>query len=109
MEGVKETVGSATGTVGDVAKTVGHAVKAVALPVGTAVAGAAAGVVGGVVLGKTRISRKRKVLGITLPGQRDGMEHLAKNLGEAGKQFGKLASEVRQAREKAEGIGKALS
>ncbi|MCW3066871.1 MAG: hypothetical protein JWN32_4043 [Solirubrobacterales bacterium] len=109
MGGVKETMGNAAGTVGDVAQTVGHAVKAVAAPVATAALGAAAGVVGGVVLGRTRLNRKRKVLGITMPGQRDGVEHLAKNVGEAGKQFGKLAGEVRTARQKAEQIGKALS
>jgi hypothetical protein len=102
-------VGSAAGTVGDAAQTVGHAVKAVAAPVATAVVGAAAGVLGGVVLGRTRLNRKKKVLGVTLPGQKDGVEHLAKNVGEAGKQFGKLAGEVRAARQKAEQIGKALT
>jgi hypothetical protein len=80
-----------------------------ALPVATALAGAAAGVVGGVVLGRTKLQRTRKVLGIKVPAKRDGMETLAKNVSEAGKQFGKLASEVRAARQKAEGIGKALS
>jgi hypothetical protein len=102
-------MGNAAETVGDAAQTVGHAVKTVAAPMATAVLGAAAGVVGGVVLGRTRLNRKRKVLGITLPGQRDGVEHLAKNVGEAGKQLGKIASEVRTARRKAEEIGKVLS
>ena len=100
-EGVKETL---NGAVGDV----GGAVKSVAAPVATAVVGAAAGVLGGVVLGRTKLHRPRKVLGIKLPAKRDGMESLAKNVGEAGKQFGKLAGEVRAARQKAESVGKAL-
>jgi hypothetical protein len=110
-EGAKDTPNGATGAVGDVAQNVGNVVKSVAIPVGTAVAGAVAGVVGGVVLGRTKMTRKRKVLGIPMPGtpSRDGMESLAKNVSEAGKQFGKLASEVRAARQKAEDIGKALS
>jgi len=103
-------VNGATETVGSAAQSVGGAIKSVAIPVGTAVAGAAAGVVGGVVLGRTKMTRKRKVLGIPMPGtpSRDGMEQLAKNVSEAGKQFGKLAGEVRAARQKAEDVGKAL-
>lgn len=110
-ESVKETLNGAAGTIGDAAQTVGHAVKSVAIPVGTAVVGAAAGVVGGVVLGRTKMTRKRKVLGIPMPGSpsRDGVEYLAKNVGEAGKQFNKLADEVCAARKKAESVGKALS
>jgi hypothetical protein len=109
-EGVKDTLNGATGAVGEAAQTVGNVVKSVAIPVGTAVVGAAAGVVGGVVLGRTKMTRKRKLLGVPMPGtpSRDGMESLAKNVGEAGKQFGKLAGEVRAARQKAEDVGKAL-
>jgi hypothetical protein len=86
--------------VGGAART---AMKAAA-PLATAVLGAAAGVV----LGRNGRSRRRKVLGVTVPGQGDGLQTLGKGMGEAGKQLGRLASEVRAAREKAEEIGKAL-
>jgi hypothetical protein len=62
------------------------------------------GVLGGVVLGRG-LKRRRKVLGIPLP-RTNG---LSKQIGEAGKQFGKLASEVRATRQKAEEVGKAIS
>lgn len=74
----------------------------------TATLGAAAGIAGGVVLGRNALKRPRKVLGIPLPGQSVGLAGMAKQVNDAGKQFGKLASEVRTAREKAEEIGKAL-
>ena len=64
---------------------------------------------GGVILGRTAMKRPRKVLGIKLPGQTAGLSGVAKQIGEAGRQFGKLAGEVRAAREKAEEIGKVLS
>jgi len=88
---------------------VGHAVKAVAAPMATAALGAAAGVIGGVVLGRTARGRKRKVLGVKMPGRKRGLDGLVKNVGEAGKQLGRLTGEVRTAREKAEQIGKALN
>jgi hypothetical protein len=71
------------------------------------VASAAAGVLGGVILGRRVLRRQRKVLGIPLP--RDGFNGLSKQISEAGKQFGKLANEVRMTREKAEEVGKAIS
>lgn len=79
------------------------------------VATGAAGVAGGILLGRTALQRNRKVLGIPLPTKIDlnGVTH---QIGEAGKQFGKLAGEVRNvagevraARQKAEQIGKILS
>lgn len=79
------------------------------LPVATATVGAAAGVAGGVVLGRSKLKRQKKVLGIPLPGQTVDLNGVAKQIGAAGKQFGKLAKEVRAAREKAEEIGKALT
>jgi hypothetical protein len=85
------------------------AIKNIGVPVATATAGAAAGVAGGLILGRAALKRPRKVLGITLPGQTAGLSGVAKEIGGAGKQLGKLASEVRAAREKAEEIGKVLS
>jgi hypothetical protein len=78
------------------------------LPVVTAIAGAAAGVIGGTAIGR-RLRSQRKVLGVSVPEVGSGMETLGRQLGEAARQFAKLAGEVRAARERAEKIGKALS
>lgn len=83
------------------AKTVGT----VALPITTA----AAGVAGGIVLARTKLRNQRKLLGVPLPGRKKmDLSDLSKQVGEAGRQFGNLATEVRAAREKAEQISRAL-
>jgi len=79
-------------------------IKNLAVPAVTA----AAGIVGGVVL-ERRHKRPRKVLGVPIPGTGSGMNGLTKEVRKAGKQFGKLASEVQTTRKKAEDIGNALS
>jgi hypothetical protein len=100
---VKDTAGTAAHAAGEVGK---FAIKNAAVPLATAAVGAAAGVV----FGQRQARRPKKVLGVPIPGTRgSGLDGLAKNIGEAGKQFGKLASEVRAARQKAEDVGKALS
>ena len=84
------------------AKTVGT----VMLPITTA----AAGVAGGIVLARTALQNRRRILGIPIPGKKKvDFSDLSKQVGEAGRQFGNLASEVRQAREKAEQISRVLS
>jgi phage-related tail protein len=82
----------------------------------TGVATAAAGLVGGVVLGKRLNGRPRRVLGVRVPGTGAGLSDVAKQVKKAGKQFGKttkqigeLTDEVRTARKKAEDVGKAIS
>jgi hypothetical protein len=76
------------------------------IPVVTAAAGAAAGVV----FGRLKGNRPKKVLGMKVPGTGgNGLGGLAKEVRKAGKQFGNLASEVQTTRKKAEDIGKALS
>jgi hypothetical protein len=71
---------------------------------------AAAGVVGGVVLDRTtKLGRKKRVMGIKVPGSGKGLDGFTRQVGEAGKAFGKLATEVKEARERAEQVGKALS
>jgi hypothetical protein len=91
------------GAVGDAGK---YVVKNAAFPVATAMAGAAAGIA----LGQRQSKRRKKVLGVPIPGTRSGgVDGLAKNVGEAGKQLARLADEVRTGRKKAEEIGKALS
>jgi hypothetical protein len=69
----------------------------------------AIGVAGGVLLGRTALQKNRKVLGIPVPGVKVDMSDLSKQIGEAGRQFGKLAREVKVAREKAEKIGRAVT
>ena len=88
--------------------------KQVGISAATGTVTAAIGLAGGVLLGRTAAARKpRKVLGVKLPTQHkadlSGLSNLAKSVNDAGRQFGKLAGEVRQARQKAEEIGRALS
>jgi hypothetical protein len=62
-----------------------------------------------VLIGRTVGKRQRKVLGIKLPGAGGGdLSAVARGVSDAGKQIGKLASEVNAARLKAEEVGKAL-
>lgn len=82
----------------------------------TGVATAAAGLVGGVVLGTRLGSKPKKVLGMKIPGTGSGLNGVAKQVKKAGKQIGKtskqigeLTDEVRSARKKAEDVGKAIS
>jgi len=77
----------------------------IALEITTAVAGIA----GGIVLARTKLQNQRRLLGVPLPGRKKvDLSDLSKQVGEAGRQFGNLASEVRQAREKAEQISRAI-
>lgn len=69
----------------------------------------AAGVVGGAVLGSRFARRPKRVLGVPIPGTGRGLDGLAKQVGKAGKQFADLASEVHEARKKAQEVSKALS
>ena len=66
-------------------------------------------------LGRTKLQKTRKVLGIPLPGKKIDLSDVTQHISEAGKQVGKLADEVRKAsgevksvREKAEQIGRAF-
>jgi hypothetical protein len=78
---------------------------------------AAAGIAGGVLIGRTALQRERKVLGVRIPnpkvvrvpGPKLDLGGLAQQVGEAGRQFGKLAHEVRVVREKAEQVGRSIS
>jgi hypothetical protein len=68
----------------------------------------ALGAVAGVVLGQLQAKRRKTVLGIPIPGTGRGSDGLAKSIGEASKQFARLADEVNTSRRKAEQVGKAL-
>ena len=75
-----------------------------------AITTATAGVAGGIVLARTKLQNQRKLLGVPLPGRKKvDLSDLSSKVGEAGRQFGNLASEVRMAREKAEQISRAIS
>ena len=74
----------------------------------------AVGIAGGILLGRTALHRNRKVLGIPVPAKVD-LDGVTRQIGEAGKQFGRrdgeirnVAGEARSLREKAEQIGKVL-
>ena len=82
----------------------------------TGVATAAAGLVGGVVLGTRLGGKPKRILGVKVPGTGGGLDGVAKQVKKAGKQLGKtskqvaeLTDEVRAARKKAEDVGKAIS
>jgi hypothetical protein len=77
--------------------------------VATGALGAVAGIAGGVLLGRAAGKRPKKILGVKVPRRQTDFSDVAKSINAAGKQFGKLAGEVRVARQKAEDIGKALS
>jgi hypothetical protein len=78
-----------------------------AVPLATATVGVA----GGIVLGRTAGHRNRKALGVAVPtpGRKMDFRGLGQQVGEAGRQFAKLAQEVHAVREKAEQIGRAIS
>jgi hypothetical protein len=68
----------------------------------------AIGIAGGILLGRNASQRDRRVLGIPVPSKID-LSGVSQQIGEAGKQFGKLAGEVRAVRQKAEQVGRAIS
>ncbi len=76
--------------------------------VGISALSATIGVAGGVLLGRTALQRGRKVLGLPVPEKID-LGGVGQQIGEAGRQFGKLAGEIRSVREKAEQVGKLLT
>jgi hypothetical protein len=83
--------------------------RTIGVPVATGTLGAAAGIAGGVLLGRTIAKRPKRVLGIKMPRPQTDFSEVVRSLNAAGKQFGKLAGEIRTTRQKAEEIGKALS
>lgn len=76
--------------------------------IGISALSATIGVAGGVLLGRTALQRGRKVLGVSVPSKVD-FGDIGQHIGEAGRQFGKLASEVHAVRQKAEKIGRVLT
>ena len=91
-------------------------VNASKAPVVAGLATAAAGLVGGAILGTRLAGKRKRVLGVPVPGTGRGLNGLVGQVGKASKQFknagkqvGELTNEVRAVREKAEEIGRAIS
>jgi hypothetical protein len=76
--------------------------------IGIPVVTGAVGIAGGVLLGRTALQRDKRFLGISLPIKVD-LSDVTQQIGEAGRQLGKLANEVKTVREKAEQVGRAIS
>jgi hypothetical protein len=69
----------------------------------------AIGIAGGLLLARTALQRKRKIVGIPLPSRVDiDLGGVTARIGKASRRLGKLAGEVGTAREKTEQIGRAL-
>jgi len=102
-------VGTAVSDVGEKIKKPVAKAKGPALTV----AATAAGLVVGDVLGARASAKPKKVLGIPIPGTGNSLTKqvgkAGKQAGKAGKQFAELAQEVREARRKAEEVGKAIT
>jgi hypothetical protein len=98
---------SANGAVSTVAETIGSAAHKASTPI-IAGGAAAAGILGGMVLGKRVLGPRRTVLGI--PVRKGlGLQPMAKEVHKAGKQIGRLTEELAQARKQAQKVGDALS
>jgi hypothetical protein len=85
-------------------------VRDTAAKVGISVLSAGVGIAGGIMAGRTTLQKKRKALGVpvSVPNKKIEFRGLAKQVGEAGRQFGQLAQEVRAVREKAEQIARII-
>ncbi|MGB2711163.1 MAG: hypothetical protein WBC33_06565 [Conexibacter sp.] len=70
---------------------------------------AAAGIVGGLVLGGRVLRPGTKLLGVRIARRDGSLRPVAKEIGRAGKQLGRMANEVNKAREQAQRIGKVLA
>jgi hypothetical protein len=70
---------------------------------------AAAGALGGIVLGTRVLRPRKKLLGIPISRKGIGLRPLAHEVRKAGKQLERMADEVGKAREQAQKVGKALS
>ncbi len=97
---MSDSLGSVTDTVG----------SAAAKARGPMIAGgaAAAGAIGGLVLGARVLRPRKKVLGIPVSRHGIGLQPLAREVRKAGKQVERIADEVGKARAQAQKVGKAL-
>jgi hypothetical protein len=80
----------------------------VVVPAAAGALGVAGGIAGGVLLSRKTAGRGHKLLGVQMPSKID-ITGVGREIGAAGRQFGKLAAELRTLRQKAESISGALS
>lgn len=99
---------SAGGAVSQVTDTIGSVAQKASTPI-VAGGAAAVGVLGGIVLGKRVLGPRRTVLGIPVPRNGLSLKPVAKEVGKASKQIGRLSDELAQARKQAKKVGDALS
>jgi hypothetical protein len=106
--------GSTTSSASQNGSAADHAAWGAIARIGVPAVTGVAGIAGGVLLGRKALHRDRTLLGIPVPDKVD-LAGVTRQIGEAGKQFARLAgeirtvtAEVRNVREKAEQIGKAL-
>jgi hypothetical protein len=85
-----------------------HSGRHVLTNAGISALSAAIGVAAGTLLARRATQPDRRVLGVPVPSKIDlgGVGH---QIGDAGRQLGKLASEIQAVREKAERVGRVLS
>ena len=88
--------------------TIGSAAQKASTPI-IAGGAAAAGLIGGMVLGKRVLGPRRTVLGIPVPRKGLSLQPVAKEVQKAGQQIGRLTDELAQARKQAKKVGNALS
>jgi hypothetical protein len=96
------------GVVHNVAGTVGSVASKARAPL-VAGGAAAAGLLGGLVLGSRVLTPRKKVLGVPISRKGFDFKPVAKEVHKAGKQLGRLTDEVAQARKQAKKVGDALS
>ncbi|HKH15928.1 MAG TPA: hypothetical protein VKA57_00245 [Solirubrobacteraceae bacterium] len=96
------------GVVHDVAETVGATASKAKGPL-VAGGAAAAGLVGGIVLGSRVLTPRKKVLGVPISRKGLDLKPVAKEVQKAGRQLGRLTDEMAQARKQAKKVGDALS
>jgi hypothetical protein len=99
---------SANGAVSAVTDTIGSAAHRASTPI-VAGGAAAAGLIGGMVLGKRVLGPRRTVLGIPVSRKGLSLQPVAKEVQKAGQQIGRLTDELAQARKQAKKVGNALS
>jgi len=91
-----------------VTDTIGTAAHKATTPI-IAGGAAAAGLIGGMVLGKRVLGPRRTVFGIPVSRKGLSLQPVAKEVQKAGQQIGRLTDELAQARKQAKKVGSALS
>jgi 1-aminocyclopropane-1-carboxylate deaminase/D-cysteine desulfhydrase-like pyridoxal-dependent ACC family enzyme len=91
-----------------VTDTIGSAAQKASTPI-IAGGAAAAGLIGGMVLGRRVLGPRRTVLGIPVSRKGLSLQPVVKEVQKAGLQLGRLTDELAQARKQAKKVGNALS